>query len=459
MKVCTVARLVALSLAPASALAQWANVAPNHIASQNAGSVGVGVASDAGMFGKLSVEGAGRGGIGVWARSDAAGGAGVYGESRANLGTGVLGYGGLNGFGQSIGVWGIADSPSGVAVAGNARSGTGASIGVFGQVLSPDGFPGYFLGGRSYFQNSVGIGTENPRALLQVGPAPGNGVRTWMDNGAIMADDTDMMYVGLKDEGNNRDDPVIAWGDDDTESLRFIFAQAGGAANGVELMRLTAQGGLAINHTTPVARVDARGAGDVIRGETTGSRNQAAVWGVANNAGAYAGYFNGRVGVVGNFTVQGTFSATGTKAFAIDHPLDPANKILNHYCMESPEPVNVYRGVATLDGDGAAVVELPDYFSAINRDPTYTLTAIGAPMPALHVSREAEGNRFEIAGGVPGQRVSWRVEATRDDAHVRRYGAPTVVEKAPEQRGTFLAPQLWGAGPERAMNRARGAAE
>jgi hypothetical protein len=453
------ASLVVLTLAPGLALAQWVNVAPNHITNTNPGSVGVGVTSDASMFGKLSVEGAGSGGIGVWARSDAFGGAGVYGESRASAGTGVLGYGGLGGFGQSIGVWGIADSPSGVAVAGNARAGFGTTIALFGQVNSADGYAGYFIGGRNYFQNRVGIGTNNPRAELQIGPDPGNAVRTWMSNGVLIGADSDAMYVGLKDEGANRDDPVIAWGDDTAESLRFIFAQADGPANGVELMRLTAQGGLAINHTTPQARLDARGGGEVIRGETTGTNNQAAIWGVAGNAGAYAGYFNGRVGIIGNLTVQGTFSATGSKAFAIDHPLDPANKILKHYCVESPEPMNVYRGVVTLDPGGAATIELPDYFDAINRDPTYTLTPVGGPMPGLHVSREAEGNSFAIAGGVPGLRVSWRVEASRHDAHIRRYGAPTVVEKAPHERGMFLAPELWGAGAAKGLGVKPGPAE
>jgi hypothetical protein len=50
----------------------------------------------------------------------------------------------------------------------------------------------------------------------------------------------------------------------------------------------------------------------------------------------------------------------------------------------------------------------PDYFEALNRDPSYHLTAIGAPMPNLHVAVEIQGNRFKIAGGVPGKKVSWK---------------------------------------------------
>jgi hypothetical protein len=46
------------------------------------------------------------------------------------------------------------------------------------------------------------------------------------------------------------------------------------------------------------------------------------------------------------------------KFFRIDHPLDPANKYLNHSAVESPDMKNIYDGVVTLDADGEAVVEL-----------------------------------------------------------------------------------------------------
>ena len=35
-------------------------------------------------------------------------------------------------------------------------------------------------------------------------------------------------------------------------------------------------------------------------------------------------------------------AGSGVKAFRIDHPLDPENKYLLHYCAEGPEPLNVY---------------------------------------------------------------------------------------------------------------------
>jgi hypothetical protein len=47
------------------------------------------------------------------------------------------------------------------------------------------------------------------------------------------------------------------------------------------------------------------------------------------------------------------------KAFRIDHPLDPANKFLNHWSVESDELKNIYDGMVTLDENGAAAVSLP----------------------------------------------------------------------------------------------------
>lgn len=134
----------------------------------------------------------------------------------------------------------------------------------------------------------------------------------------------------------------------------------------------------------------------------------------------------------------GRMAVTGTKSFQIDHPLDPPNKVLIHYCAEGPEPLNVYRGRVTLDEGGRAIVQLPDYFAAINRDPTYQLTPMGAAAPDLHVAREITDNRFEIAGGAPGQEICWRVEAVRNDPFVRDSGAPVELDKPEPLRGTLL---------------------
>jgi hypothetical protein len=97
-------------------------------------------------------------------------------------------------------------------------------------------------------------------------------------------------------------------------------------------------------------------------------------------------------------------------------------------------------------------VQLPNYFEAINRDPRYTLTPIGAAMPNLHVAVEIRGNRFKIAGGVPGRKVSWEVKAIRNDLYVQRYGFQTEQEKEDDIKGKYLQPELYGQPKERGIH-------
>lgn len=164
----------------------------------------------------------------------------------------------------------------------------------------------------------------------------------------------------------------------------------------------------------------------------------------------------------------GRLGATGVKSFRIDHPGDPESKYLLHYSTESPEVLNAYSGTIVLDGTGAAVVALPHYFASINRDPRYTLTAVGAPMPMLHVSEKINAGdlaagaaagpgeavppcSFRIGGGVPGGEVSWRIEAVRNDRWMQNHGAPVEVEKQVLERGTYQHPEFYGQPIERGI--------
>jgi hypothetical protein len=172
------------------------------------------------------------------------------------------------------------------------------------------------------------------------------------------------------------------------------------------------------------------------------------VYGRATAASGHAGYFSGPVHVAGALT-----KTSGT--FKIDHPLDPANRYLSHSFVESPEMKNVYDGVATLDGAGCATVELPAYFEALNRDFRYQLTALGAPGPYLHVAREIEDGRFIVAGGDPGQRVSWQVTGIRKDAHALGNPVRVEEEKEPRDRGRYIDPIAHGQPPEKAIGQTR----
>ena len=66
---------------------------------------------------------------------------------------------------------------------------------------------------------------------------------------------------------------------------------------------------------------------------------------------------------------------------------------------------NVYEGVAPLDGQGCAVITLPDYFTAINTAQyRYQLTPIGAPMPNLYVAQEVTGSVFRSRAAHPARK-------------------------------------------------------
>jgi hypothetical protein len=152
---------------------------------------------------------------------------------------------------------------------------------------------------------------------------------------------------------------------------------------------------------------------------------------------SYAGYFNGQVYVVGYLWKPGG-------GFKIDHPLDPENQYLNHSFVESPDMKNVYDGVVELDANGEAWVELPAWFEALNKDFRYQLTPIGAPGPNLYIAQEVQDNRFQIAGGTPGMKVSWQVTGIRHDAYAEAHPIPVEEDKPPEEQGTYLHPIEYG---------------
>lgn len=169
----------------------------------------------------------------------------------------------------------------------------------------------------------------------------------------------------------------------------------------------------------------------------------------ANLAGpVYAGEFWGEVAVNGNLSKS-------SGSFKIDHPLDPSNKYLSHSFVESPDMKNIYDGVATLDDNGEAVVELPEWFEALNKDFRYQLTAIGAPGPNLHIAKKISRNRFTVAGGVAGLEVSWQVTGTRQDAWANAHRIPVEEVKPASEQGTYLHPEVFGKPREEGANWAK----
>ena len=160
----------------------------------------------------------------------------------------------------------------------------------------------------------------------------------------------------------------------------------------------------------------------------------------------------GGVASLDNIIALGNLTVSGTKNFRIDHPLDPSNKYLNHFSIESNEVLNIYRGTAAFDANGEAVVQLPEWFDAVNRNPSYQLTPIGAYAP-LYIKEKLNDGRFVIAGGSSNMEVSWSVYAERNDPYLLQYPDARQVEQLKNERekGKYLRPDLYEQAPEKGI--------
>jgi hypothetical protein len=173
-------------------------------------------------------------------------------------------------------------------------------------------------------------------------------------------------------------------------------------------------------------------------------------FGVNGGVDGLAGNFLGNIQVFGNVNVTGTLSKGGG-SFKIDHPLDPENKYLSHSFVESPDMMNIYNGNITTDQSGRAVIDLPAYFGALNRDFRYQLTVVGQFAQAI-VAEEVKDNRFVIQTSVPGVKVSWQVTGIRQDAWANKNRIPVEEVKPERERGSYLHPEAFGKDEERSIN-------
>jgi hypothetical protein len=149
----------------------------------------------------------------------------------------------------------------------------------------------------------------------------------------------------------------------------------------------------------------------------------------------FAGVFQGNVSVGGNLS-------KGGGSFKIDHPLDPENKYLYHSFVESPDMMNIYNGNITTDASGNAVIELPDYFSALNKDFRYQLTVVGTFAQAI-VAEKVKDNRFAIKTNAPNVEVSWQVTGIRQDAFANKNRIHVEEAKPETERGLYLHPEVF----------------
>jgi hypothetical protein len=417
-----------------------------------------GVSPSGAAFSVVNTAASGRA-YGLWGQSASPDGHGIYGYSSATTGDarGVYGVGesnsggGVYGIanapaGLTYGVYGLSRSTSGTGVRGLAIATSGITYGGKFRTDSPDGY-GVLSEGRLRVDHN----STTDKATLHLHELEADFARLEFTNtntarkwqiagliGATVADDRlNFWNSGVGDILSIRSDGTVVATNPSTADYAF-------ALHGI------------ISSASPGAWSAA------VRGQNNGTGGYGiGVWGSQDGSGwgVYGTSVSG-IGVYGYASATsgygvysgGRFAATGTKSFQIDHPLSPETHYLNHFCTEGPEPMNAYSGVVTLDARGEAWVQLPDYFEAINRDPRYTLTPIGAAMPNLHVAVKIQNNCFKIAGGAPGKEVSWEVKAIRNDLWVQRYGYQTEQEKEDAIKGKYLHPELYGQPKERGIH-------
>ncbi len=196
-----------------------------------------------------------------------------------------------------------------------------------------------------------------------------------------------------------------------------------GDATGGPDLTITAEG--KIGHRTAYSNVSFNVRGDIFQGETQFLR-------VEDQFGfsILEVQSDRDVAVSGDFFVN-----NGTKDFVIDHPLDRSTSNLAHNAVEGPGYYTHYHGNVQLGADGSAWVQLPDYFEALNTDPSYQLTPVGGSAN-VYVAEEVTNNRFKVAGGKPGMKVSWQVHASRNDPYAQDH--PYQVTRPKDEPGKLL---------------------
>jgi hypothetical protein len=383
------------------------------------------------------------GGSGVYG-AHAGGGSGVYGI--ANSGVGVSGnsnsYFGV--FGDSNSGTGVhGNSTDGIGIRGIHSGATGSEPGVQGETNSGDDNASGVLGFIAALL--PGAGSAAVRAANSGINANGYGVYATHDGGGFGVFGKSVSGVGIYGES---DSSIGAHGLSNTNTGVFGLSNTGVGVHGQSDSNIGTYG--LSNTNTGVFGFSTAGVGVHGKSEDGTAVLADGVNGIgllARSTGSLAGRFEG------NVTITGTL-AKGAGTFKIDHPLDPANKYLSHSFVESPDMMNIYNGNVTLDKKGQAIVKMPDYFTALNREFRYQLTCIGGFAP-VYVAQEIKSNLFKVAGGKPGMKVSWMVTGVRKDAYANANRVVAVEEKKGRERGAYLHPELFGQPKEKAIGYAQ----
>ena len=325
---------------------------------------------------------------------------------------------------------------------------------------------------------NIGISAPNPQRTLQIGSSPDALFTFSPTDGSPNAgyirfgDKTGWkLHIGRNRESSGgplntgttgalmtiQDNGTVGIGTVDTSSAKLTVV----AGNSTGVLGTSVDG-------IGVHGVSRSSSGYAVYGENTGTGT--GVFGQSNDANSYGvrgqssngigvqGFSSSGIGVEGfSFNLAGIFGGDveitgnltkGGGSFKIDHPLDPENKYLYHSFVESPDMLNIYSGIVILNEQGEAVVLLPQWFGALNRDFRYQLTCIGDFAP-IYVAEEIKDNRFKIAGGRPEMKISWLVTGVRQDAYANAHRIQVEEKKSEKDRGRYLHPEVFNQPSER----------
>jgi hypothetical protein len=127
----------------------------------------------------------------------------------------------------------------------------------------------------------------------------------------------------------------------------------------------------------------------------------------------------------------------GSKSWRIDHPLRPTTHWLDHVAVEGDGHFTFYRGNVVLDARGRAVVQMPNWFDALNEDLAVTYGAWGEAKPGERPARTLDliPNGWIITGE-PHAKVSWIATGKRRDPWAAAHPFTVEVEKEESHQGT-----------------------
>lgn len=330
-------------------------------------------------------------------------------QSASSTGRGVAGISSAT-TGFAVGGFFTTNSPDGKGVQGSSNATNGLNFGVYGRNLSDAGFGVYSEGHAGITGNlGIGLGTDVPYTRLKI-----------------------------KDDDEDGAEATVLV----TNGTHTIFGVGRGAIHG------EARGSNFCIGLSGYAHSTTGGGSYGVFSEAKGTNGiNYGVYGRASQGTTnYAGFFAG--------LLYANSASSGVKAFTIDHPMDPANKVLNHSSVESDERLNLYRGEVITDKNGRATITLPNYFDALNEEALYQLTVVAneeSDFVMAQVSQRLKNGKFKIRTSAPNTTVSWQVSGRRHDPTSNYYPLEVERNKTKDEKGKYFVPEAYGKDPSLAI--------